>query len=284
MSAPPPEVLLEQWLLDLASDDRAPGTVRRYKSAITSFLAWYAEVEQRSLVLEHLSAIVLVGYRNFLQQTQGRSTSTVNGHVSALRAWCAWLTQRHHLESNPARGVKLVGRQAASERSGLEPNQVHALLRQVATSRDALRNTTIVQLLLQTGMRLDECSHLHLEDIAFGERSGRVTIRAGKGNKARVVPLNASARLALADYLAPRFGCDPTLKAVALAWPRSQPGASRSPLWRSQKGGALTTSAMRQMIDGEGSRCQPPWAGSARHQCAYAASYLCPHLSRRVPW
>lgn len=250
MSTPSPEALLEQRLSDLASDDRAPGTIRRYKSAITSFLAWYAEVEQRSLALDHLSAIVLVGHRNFHQQTQGRSTSTVNGHVSALRAWCAWLVERRHLGANPARGVKLVGRQAASDRRGLEPNQVHALLRQIATSRDALRNTAIMQLLLQTGMRLDECSHLSLEDIAFGERSGRVTIRAGKGNKARVVPLNTSARLALADYLAPRFGCDPTLKAVAVAWPRSQPGASRSPLWHSQKSGALTTSAMRQMIDG----------------------------------
>ena len=101
------------------------------KSAFTSFLIWYAEVEQRSLALDHLSAIVLVGYRNFLQQTQGRSTSTVNGHVSALRAWCAWLVERRHLGANPARGVKLVGRQAASERSGLEPNQVHVLLRHV---------------------------------------------------------------------------------------------------------------------------------------------------------
>lgn len=129
MSAPPPEALLEQWLDDLASDDRAPSTIRRYKSAITSFLAWYAEVEHRPLSLERLSAIVLVGYRNFLQHTQGRSTSTVNGHVSALRAWCAWLMERHHLAANPARGVKLVGRQAASDRRGLEPNQVHALLR-----------------------------------------------------------------------------------------------------------------------------------------------------------
>jgi site-specific recombinase XerC len=107
MSQPLPEVLLEQWLYDLASDDRAPGTIRRYKSAITSFLAWYAEVERRPLALDHLSAIVLVGYRTFLQQTQGRSTSTVSGHVSALRAWCAWLVERRHLEANPARGGKL---------------------------------------------------------------------------------------------------------------------------------------------------------------------------------
>lgn len=250
MSVPSPEALLEQWLHDLAGDDRAPGTIRRYKSAITSFLAWYAEVEHRPLALEQLSAIALVGYRNFLQRTLGRSTSTVNGHISALRAWSAWLAEHHHLEANPARGIKLVGRQAVSDRKGLEPNQIHALLRQVGTSRDAVRNTAIVQLLLQTGMRLDECSQLKLEDIEFGERSGRVTIRAGKGNKARVVPLNASARLTLADYLAPRLSCEATLKAVAAVWPRPKSGGSSSPLWRSQKGGTLTTSAIRQMIDG----------------------------------
>lgn len=112
-----------------------------------------------------------------------------------------------------------------------------------------MRNYAIVQLLLQTGMRLDECSHLNLEDIEFGERSGRITIRHGKGNKARTVPFNASARKALAEYLAPRFGCDPTIKAIALAWPRPKPRVRPLPLWRSQKGGRLTTSAMRQMID-----------------------------------
>ena len=76
-----------------------------------------------------------------------------------------------------------------------------------------------------------------------------MTIRYGKGNKARTVPLNASARQALAEYVAPRFGCDPTIKVVALAWPRSRLNTKPSLLWLSQKGGNLTTSAMRQMID-----------------------------------
>ncbi len=245
-----PDQLLGEWLQELQSNDHASGTIRRYKSAIASFLAWYEHEEHRSLNLEQLSPITLMGYRNFLQRTQARATSTVNGHMSALRAWCAWLTQQHHLEVNPAKRIKLVGRQEASSREGLSDTQVSALLRQIqASSRDAVRNYAIVQLLLQTGMRLDECSHLNLEDIEFGERSGRVTIRHGKGNKARAVPLNASARQALADYLAPRFGCDPTIKAVALSWPHPNPLAKPLPLWRSQKGGALTTSAMRQMID-----------------------------------
>ena len=245
-----PEELLPLWLQALQANDHASGTIRRYKSAIESFLAWYEQEEHRPLTLDRLSPITLVGYRNFLQRTRARATSTVNGHVSALRAWCAWLTEQRHLEINPAKHIKLVGRQEASSREGLSDTQVNALLRQVqSSSRDAVRNYGIVQFLLQTGMRLDECSHLNLEDIEFGERSGRVTIRYGKGNKARTVPLNASARQALAEYLAPRFGCDPSIKAVATAWPRSKVNAKPIPLWCSQKGGRLTTSAMRQMLD-----------------------------------
>jgi len=136
--------------------------------------------------------ITLVGYRNELQRTQGRATSTVNGHLSALRAWCAWLTEERYLEINPARRIKLVGRQEVTKREGLSDTQANALLRQAQASRDAQRNYAIVQLLLQAGIRLDECSRLTLDDIEFGERSGRVTIRQGKGNKARTVPLNAS--------------------------------------------------------------------------------------------
>ena len=52
-------------------------------------------------------------------------------------------------------------------------------------SHDGKRNYAIVQFLLQTGLQLDECSQLMLSDISVGERSGRVIVRAGFGNKAR---------------------------------------------------------------------------------------------------
>src|SRR6266567_4309606 len=149
---PPLSELLHHWLSDLQANDHALGTVRRYKSAIGSFLTWYENEEHRSLTPALLTPITLVGYRNFLQHSQARATSTVNGHISALRAWCAWLTEQRHLEVNPAKRIKLVGRQEASSREGLNDNQVNALLRQVqSSSRDAIRNYAILQLLLQTG-------------------------------------------------------------------------------------------------------------------------------------
>ena len=47
----------------------------------------------------------------------------------------------------------------------------------------------MVQLLLQIGLHLNECSQLMLCDISVGERSRRVIVRSSKGNKARTVPL-----------------------------------------------------------------------------------------------
>ncbi len=246
---PSPEKVLPRWLEKLQASDRARGTIRRYKSAVEGFLNWYSREEQRPLTFSTLTPIALVGYRNYVQRTQHRATSTVNGQISALRAFCAWLTEERYLEVNPAKRLKLVGRQDASSREGLDDTQVNALLRQAQTSRDSLRNYAIVQVLLQTGMRLDECSQLALGDIELGERSGRVIIRQGKGNKARVIPLNASARQALAEYVAPRLNCDPNVKAVARSWPHRSSGSASTPLWQSQKKGTLTTSAMRQMID-----------------------------------
>ncbi len=135
-----------------------------------------------------------------------------------------------------------------------------------------------MQILLQSGVRLSECASLTFADIIFGERSGLLRVRAGKGNKARSVPLNASAREALAAYVAPRFGGEKTsLKAVVARWPKPKSPRSFEPVFLSQKGGALTTSAMGQMIAelvkaAQGRVPEETSAHTLRH--TFARSYL----------
>ncbi len=99
-----------------------------------------------------------------------------------------------YLPNNPAARLRSVGRQGQPAPKGLDDRQVNSLLREASRSRHATRDYALVQVLLQTGMRIGECAALDYEDISFGERSGSVLIRAGKGNKARAVPLNTSAR------------------------------------------------------------------------------------------
>ncbi|MHB8600215.1 MAG: tyrosine-type recombinase/integrase [Ktedonobacteraceae bacterium] len=244
-----PQQLFEQWRQYLQEKDRSAGTVRKYTQAVASFCAWYEQEEHAPLTLSALTPIALIGYRNALQHDQHKSTNTVNLHISALRAWCGWMTEQSYVAADPAAHIKLVGGEASSSRTGLKSTQINALLRQAQVSRDKERNYTIVQVLLQTGIRLNECATLTFEDITFGERSGLLRVRAGKGNKSRSIPLNASAREAIAAYVAPRLGIEKlSLKAVTARWPKPKSPQSFEPLWLSQKGGMLTTSAMGQMI------------------------------------
>jgi integrase len=153
----------------------------KYLQAVTQFLAWYLQEERVPLQVAALTPIALIGYRNFLQHEQQKSMSTINLRVSALRAWCAWLVDQGYLPLDPAARVKLISGHSGSKREGLSSPQVNALLRQTQASRNPARNYAIVQVLLQTGIRLSECSGLTLSDITFGERSGLLLIRAGKG-------------------------------------------------------------------------------------------------------
>ncbi len=57
-----------------------------------------------------------------------------------------------------------------------------------------VRDAAVVQLLLNTGLRLHEVAALELGDVQVSERSGKVVVRQGKGQKHRELPLNAPAR------------------------------------------------------------------------------------------
>ncbi len=59
------------------------------------------------------------------------------------------------------------------------------------------RNAAIVIFLLHTGLRVSELLNLRLENLKAEEWS----VRAGKGRKERTIPLNATARKALAAWL-----------------------------------------------------------------------------------
>ncbi|PLS77443.1 MAG: integrase [Chloroflexi bacterium] len=276
--------LVDQWQAVLAVE-RAATTCRRYVGVIHQFLDWYAAQEHRPLTLRYLTPITLVGYRNALQQTA--KTSTVNIHVSALRAWGDWLNQQGAITGNPAARLKVVGRQEPLAPKALKDSEVNALLRAAADSRHPARDTAIVQMLLQTGMRIGECAALHWEDITFGEKQGQVLIRAGKGNKARIVPLNASARQALATYVAPVLQVEPTLKAVAGAWMRRLRSAPSTSLWQSQKGGALSVSAMERVIaglvrDGAARQLIPAVTRAHTLRHTFATRYLATHAQDLV--
>ena len=80
---------------------------------------------------------------------------------------------------------------------------MHGLLRAAGGSSHGLarRNYALVQLMLQTGLRVAEVAALRRSDVVVRDRAGSVRLRSGKGLKEREVPLNATARRALWQLL-----------------------------------------------------------------------------------
>ena len=59
-------------------------------------------------------------------------------------------------------------------------------------------------LLLHTGLRVAELAALRWADLEIRDRSGKLTVRRGKGRKQRTIPLNVEARNALVELRALR--------------------------------------------------------------------------------
>jgi site-specific recombinase XerD len=181
---------------------------------------------------------------------------------------------------NPTVRLKLVGRQEPLAPSALTPAQFNALLRQAQHTRYPARNLALLHMLLQTGLRIGECAALTWQDVALGECKGSVTVRSGKGNISRQVPLNDSARQALADYAAPLLDVAPTLRGVAIAWSTGVP--EPSPLWKSERGSPLSVREMGRTVaelvrDCAAREAVPPETTPHSLRHTFATRYLMRH-------
>jgi len=127
--------------------------------------------------------------------------TSVNRALVTLKRYFAWLEALGQLTYDPAKVVKLVGEEVIPPRH-LDDQEEQALVAAV-TKEGSARDQAILILMLHTGLRAREVCTLTRAHVRLGKRSGTLTVH-GKRNKYREVPLNATARAALAAY-------DPTL-------------------------------------------------------------------------
>lgn len=223
---------LTAFLADLARADLAPATQRGYGYDLRHFLAWHSSMQAGGFALERLGEYDLIAYRQHLLAA-GRRPATINRRLDALRRLCRWARGAGSLRDDVARGLRPVRTVRNRQPAGLTDAEAHALLSAAGASSHGLatRNYALVQLMLQAGLRVGEAAALRIGDVSLHERSGIVRIRAGKGLKARDVPLNATARRALKQHLAERGA-----------------HAAAEPLFLSSRGGAMPVRSIQAAI------------------------------------
>ena len=63
--------------------------------------------------------------------------------------------------------------------------------------------------MLHCGLRISEVAGLNVSDVVLTARKRELTVRCGKNDKHRVVPINRDAGEVLQEYMAGRHGTDP---------------------------------------------------------------------------
>ena len=93
----------------------------------------------------------------------------------------------------------------------------------------SVRDRAIVTIMLYTGLRLSELTVLTVTDVAVSARKGTVTVRSGKGDRYRTVPLNSPCRTVLSEWLVHRAGLRTTKETTTAALWHSRLGTHMSP-------------------------------------------------------
>ncbi len=184
--------------------DLTAASRRNYLSDLRQFIAWW---EAQGIAVstgpgafdpQRVTTATLTRYRDHLQTAQKLRPASVNRALTSLKRFFSWATDQHLAPGNPAQVVKWVPEEATAPHQ-LTDQEEDDLVAAVLAGGN-LRDRTLITLLLHTGLRAGEVCALRREQIVLQKRSGTVQVR-GKGNKTRAVPLNATARAILAQYL-----------------------------------------------------------------------------------
>jgi site-specific recombinase XerD len=193
---------IDRFTDELRRQEKSPNTIQSYRYDLVLFARWLEATTDEAFQASSVTPTDLRAYRAYLLNVERRSPATINRRLASLRTFFQWARAEGLCQEIPTDAVKGIQSSPRAPQS-LPKKDVDRLIREVEQSGNK-RDLAVLQILRHTGIRVGELTALRLSDVTLGERKGQLVVRAGKGSKYRVVPLNADARKALGDYLAVR--------------------------------------------------------------------------------
>jgi integrase/recombinase XerD len=182
----------------LRAQDLSASSLRGYLGDMAKFVQWYEGWTGEPFDPTAMTTPAITRYRAHLQE-QRLKPASINRYLVSIKKFCAWCVENDLLQRDPARSIKLVPETKPAPRK-LTDREEHALMVAVEKYGTA-RDRAILIILLHTGVRAMELCNLQRADVTILGRAGSLAVRGGKRNKFRTVPLNPTARKALAQYL-----------------------------------------------------------------------------------
>jgi len=167
---------------------------------------WINFLEEEEIPFKEATAETFNSYQAWLLNYTSRfnrplGINTQLNILCALKVFYSFLHESGHLLHNPAAKLRLPKERKSLPTAILTAAEARKLLRQPDLKTvSGFRDRTMLELLYSCGLRISELRQLKEEDFDSFNRT--LTIREGKGDKDRIVPIGETACRYLGDYIA----------------------------------------------------------------------------------
>lgn len=229
--------LLESWMLSLKVEHRAANTLKAYRAGVEAYLDWCA----REGVPDDLDRGTVRSWVSSLVDA-GAEPATANARQSAVKRFSKWLLDEGEQDTDPLATLRPV-KMGEKLVEPLTEDEMRALLK-AADGKDfqARRDTAILRVLFNTGLRAGEVVALTMEDVDLG--AGVITVRKSKTGRGRVAGFGPQTAQALDRYIRMRR-THPLADTPALWLGTRGRGFAYGGLWDALKARAATAGVTR---------------------------------------
>ncbi len=186
----------KEFIEHLKSKKRTSATILAYGKDIEQLIS-FLEEQQKA----HVHEVTADDIRNFLTKFEksGYTKKSLSRKLNSTKTFFRFLKIQEYITDNPASIVEHPKFDTKPPRI-LTPTEYRALR---DAARDDIRIAAIIEVLLQTGIRIGELANLKVDGvfIASNGKEGNLYIAPQENRLERTVPLNKSAQTALSRYL-----------------------------------------------------------------------------------
>lgn len=184
------------WKLALESEGKRPRTVEGYLQSVELFDRWQRAHDRPT----QLAEVERDDVRGWLVEMRERCTpSTVQTRYKGLRVFFGWQVAEGNLTVNPMDNVT-VQQPPETPVPVFSDDELRRLLKACEGKEfDARRDTAIIRLFIDTGMRRQELTDLRVVDVDLFDLA--VAHVVGKGGRPRACPFGSKTARSLDAYL-----------------------------------------------------------------------------------
>ena len=182
--------MIESFISSKQVEGCSSRTIKYYKEIIEKF------VNDFDKSIKQISTNEIRNYLSNYKDNSSCGSITIDNIRRVLSSFFSWLEDEDYIIKSPIRRIHKIKTAVVIKEVLTDEN-----LERLRDECENIRDLSLIELLISTGMRVGELVNLNINSLNFEDRS---CIVLGKGNKEREVYFDAKTKLHLKEYISKR--------------------------------------------------------------------------------